>query len=128
MTLRHYAGYVSVDWERDGDDVEPLLWCLRFAVSDAFPFDYFLRGILLGDDDAPSGGDPGWVMYPERLKDGRKIYRAWTNPDMSYLDPCEGQYDEATAKRLVRRTLENYAKANPEFSSNVQEVIEKYGL
>ena len=128
MTPRHYGGYVSVDWEVDGEDIEPLLWCLRFVVGYYQPLDYFLRGVLTGEESAPSGGDPGWLMYPERLADGRTVYQAWTNPDISYIDPCEGVYDEATVKRLVRRTLENFRKAQPERSVEVDEVIAKYCL
>jgi hypothetical protein len=128
MSVRPWGGYVSVDWELDGDNVEPLLWCLSFAVVDHFPLDYFLHGILTGDDAAPSGGDPGWLLYPERVDGGGVIYRAWTDSAMSYLEPCEGDYDEVTVKRLVRRTLENFAKANPQHRPQVESLINEYSL
>jgi hypothetical protein len=126
--IRHYSGYVSVDWKFDGEDIEPLLYCLRFAISDAFPVDYFLRGILMGDESAPSGGDPGWVLYQDRVEAGRMIYHAWTNPDMSYLGPSEGDYDEDIVKLHVRRTLDNFAKAHPECRTEVDQIVAQYDL
>jgi hypothetical protein len=126
MTMRDWEGYVSVDWEVDGDNIEPLLYCLSFAIQLNRPLDYFLPGILTGE--GTSGGDPGWVMYPERRSDGRTVYVAWTNPDMSDLDPCEGEYDEATVKLHVRRTLNNFAHAHPESTAEVDRLVAKYGL
>jgi hypothetical protein len=121
-------GYVgdAEDWGAYG----PLLYCLGFAVENVAgkPVDYFLRGILNGDEDAPSGGDPGWVLYRDRFENGQVVYHAFTNPEMSGLDPSEADYDEVTVKLHVRRTLDNFAKAHPERQAEVREVVTKYRL
>jgi hypothetical protein len=101
---------------------------LSYAIAVNYPLDYFLGGILTGDESAPSGGDPGWVLYQDRVEQGRIIYHAWTNADISELDPCEADYDEATVKLHVRRTLDNFAKAHPERQADVDKVIAKYAL
>jgi hypothetical protein len=125
-TLCHYSGYVSVDWKIDGEDVEPLLWCLSFAVVDHCALDHFLRGILTGD--GPSGGDPGWSIDRWVGPEGAVVYLANTDPDMSYLDPHEGVYDERTVFRVVRRALENLRTAHPKRSGEIDAVKAKYDL
>jgi hypothetical protein len=105
----------------------PLLYCIGNAIP-CRPLDYFLKGIFTDDEMAPGGGDPGWVWWRERQSDGSYLYYAWTDPEMSALEPFEASYDEITVKRYVRRTLENYAEAHPERQAEVVEVITKFGL
>ncbi|RCS56430.1 hypothetical protein DU000_12500 [Parvibium lacunae] len=110
------------------ENIAPLLWCLDFAIVPHYPVDYFLPGIFTDDENALGGGDPGWVWHREKQSDGTYRYYAWTVEDTSYLDPCEGEYDEATVKYHVRRALENFRQAHPERNAEVDEVIAKYAL
>jgi len=121
-------GYVG-EWE-DWAKYGPLLYCLGFAIENVKgqPVDYFLRAFFSDDKESPSGGDPGWLLYRDRVELGRTIYHAFTVPDASGLDPHEADYDEATVKRLVRRTLENFRAAHPERSNEIDAVVSKYGL
>ena len=114
--------------------LEPLLWCLDFAIAQYHPLDYFLSGIFT--QIGPVGGDPGWQLFREEDDAGRPVldksgtpmFYAWTDPNTSGLNPHEGTYNEATVKIHVRATLENFRKAHPGRSSEVDKVIVRYGL
>ncbi|WP_217900187.1 hypothetical protein [Noviherbaspirillum humi] len=128
VTEKQIGGnYTWWDSENDSHTLLPLLYCVGNALPYQ-PLDYFLRGIFTDDPLAPGGGDPGWVWYREKQDDGTYRYYAWTYAEMSGLDPCEGDYDEATVKRLVRETLENFRKAHPDRAAEIDEVINKYDL
>jgi hypothetical protein len=125
---RRIGTYVWWDSATESVELLPLLECLSYAIESNRPLDYFLRGILGGDATAPSGGDPGWVLYQDHLEGGRVIYHAFTDPEMSGLDPNEGDYDEWTVKLHVRRALDNFVTAHPDQANEVRDVVLKYGL
>lgn len=128
VTERQIGGnYTWWDSECDSVDLLPLLYCIGNAVPYR-PLDYFLRGIFTDDAMAPGGGDPGWGWWRERKDDGHYLYHAWTNPDISALEPFEADYDEVTVKRCVRRTLEDFSEAHPDRKAEVEEVIMRFGL
>lgn len=114
-------------WDADFDSVDllPLLYCIGNAIPYQ-PLDYYLQGIFT--DQGPCGGDPGWGIEKKITTDGKKVYWAYSNAEISGLDPCEGDYDEETVKKHVRRTLENFRKSHPERSREVDEVVAKYQL
>ena len=119
------GNYTWWDADTESEALLPLLYCIGNAIPHV-PLDYFLRGIFTGI--GPCGGDPGWGIEKKSAADGKVFYWAYCLPDISGLDPCEGEYDEATVKKHVRRTLENFRKAHPERAAEVNEVISKYQL
>jgi hypothetical protein len=121
------GNYTWWDAEKDSAALLPLLYCIGNAIPHE-PLDYFLRGIFTDDKLAPGGGDPGWTWYRDRLPDGSYTYHAWTNEDSSGLDPCEGDYDEATVKLHVYRTLMNFAETHSESKDEVEDVVARYAL
>lgn len=123
-----FGEYVWLMHDEDDAGLYPLAECLSYAINSYQPLDYFLGGLLTDDELALSGGDPGWSWYREKQPDGTYKYHAWTYSEISGLDPCEGEYDEATVKKYVRRTLENFRKAHPERAKEVEDVIAKYQL
>jgi hypothetical protein len=136
MVVRHWGGYVSVDWDCDGDNIEPLLWCLRFLIVDHLPLDYWLSRIFPAIEKRYAGGDPGWEITNVDLDtgdmlydpSGKIIYRVWIDEDISYLESGVGIYEEAIIKYHVRRTLENFRAINPASSSEIDALVLKYGL
>ena len=125
-------GYVS-NYNSASNDLAPLLWCLGFVITDR-ELDFYLQGTFTGK--GLCGGDPGWQLFPEKDDVGRPVldesdkpmFYAWTDPDISGLNPHEGTYDEATVKKHVRATLENFRKAHPGRSPEVDKVIVRYEL
>lgn len=125
MVMEPYGGYVTVDWGVDGYEVEPLLFCLRFAISDRYPVDFFLNGIILGS--GPAGGDPGWQIDRVVQPNGETSYVAQVS-EVHGLDPRESTYSQAVFDEHVRRTLGRYAQRHPEAAREVEHLIHIYGL
>jgi PAS domain-containing protein len=132
---RRIGNYIWWDSEVESESLLPLLECLSYAIEINRPVDFFIRRILPADQPHYAGADPGWEVtnaHPDgslmRDAEGRVLYRAWTIEDISGLDPAEGEYDEATVRLHIRRTLDNFRAAHPERAAEVDEVIAKYGL
>lgn len=106
----------------------PLLWGLDYAIEINFPIEEFVQGLFTDYENAPSGGDPGWAIYKDRVEDGRAIFHAWTDPNMSYLDPSEADYEEWIVKRRVREALEEFLLSYPSRAALVARLIERYEL
>jgi hypothetical protein len=119
------GNYTWFDKDKDSLELLPLLYCIG-NTTHASSIDYYLKGIFTGV--GPCGGDPGWQLFPDDDYIDKKMFYAWTNADISGLDPHEGTYDEATVKKHVRATLENFRKAHPERSIEVDEVILRFLL
>ncbi len=119
------GNYVFQDSDDRAGALLPLLQCLRFAVALNRPLDYFLKGIFTGEGTC--GGDPGWVIEKIIADDTSAKYYAFISEDCCD-PPNEGTYDEATVKKHVRATLENFRKAHPERTIEVDEVIARFGL
>lgn len=136
MTVRHWSGYVSIDCECDGNNIESLLWCLRFLIVDHLPLDYWLSRIFPAIEKRYAGGDPGWEITNVQLDTGdalcdsmgRAIYRVWIDESISYLESGVGFYEEAIVKHHVRRTLENFRAMHPAYSIEIDALVLKYGI
>lgn len=131
-----FGEYVWLKRDESTLSLYPLAECLSYVINSFQPLDYWLRQIFPSTEPHYAGGDPGWeitnydpdtgeMLYDET---GNIKYHAWTNEDISGLDPCEGEYDEATVKKHVLRTLENFRHAHPERTKEVDEVIARYQL
>lgn len=121
------GNYTWWDAEQDSPLLLPLLYCIGNAIPHQ-PLDYFLRGLFTDDELAPGGGDPGWAWHRHMRADGTLAYRVWTHEEVSGLECNEGEYDEATVKHHIYRTLLNFAEARPEHGDEVREVIARYHL
>lgn len=111
----------------------PLLWCLLGILSE--PLDPYLGGILPLGKPGYCGGDPGWEISTndtdnnERFDDqGRRMYFAWTDPEMSGLNPNAAWYSEDVVRHHLRRVLENFLKVHPDRKVEVDSLVLKYKL
>jgi hypothetical protein len=112
MTASRIGSYVVVDLELERDDIVVLVEALSYAILPNHRVDKYLQGIFTGI--GPSGGDPGWAIDRTVNEAGVAVYDVFMSGDISGQDIEEARYDEATVKRHVRRTLENFAAAHPE--------------
>jgi hypothetical protein len=110
MNTSRVGNYTVFDQDKDDDSTRPLLEALRFAIQPYKPLSYFLDGIFL--DIGFTGGDPGWVIERRLGGPEGKTFWVYLSSDYSYEEEDEFWYDEATVKRHVRRTLENFAIVN----------------
>lgn len=124
QSTNQIGNYVWRDPNDETNFLLPLLECLRFAVTLNRTLDYFLEGVFTGK--GPCGGDPGWVIERTAID---KLVKYQVHISEDFCDPPnEGTYDEATVKKHVRATLENFRAAHPERSGEVDEVIIRFSL
>lgn len=123
--------YVDEFDERDA--LAPLMWCFLGVVSD--PLDHYLKGILPLGKPGSCGGDPGWGIYTddmdnnERFDDqGRRMYFAWTDAEISGLTPNAAWYSEDVVRYHLRRVFENFVAAHPQRKAEVDALLLKYKL
>lgn len=131
---KRIGNYIRWDAEKEPATLRPLLECLRFAINDLAPLDYWIGRMFPASEPQYAGGDPGWQITNydpatgEILSDadGAAAYRCWIHPD--YCDVTEGEYDVATLKSHIHRTLMNFAEAHPDRRAEVEEVVARYTL
>lgn len=135
MTKIRIGNYAYFDAEIQGMDLLPLLECLRFAINDAHPLDFYLKGILPPGKGGYCGGDPGWEISgsDDDLKNwyddaGNRLYYAWTNQSVSELDPPDGYYPVDVVRHHVLEVLQNFRALNPGRSSEVDAAIKRFEL
>jgi hypothetical protein len=126
MSTSRLGNYVIVDWDCERGDIAPLVEALSYAIQANRRVDFFLEGIFTGN--GPSGGDPGWAIDRATDQIVERQFHVYMSSDISGHDIDEAVYDEATVKRHVRRTLENFAAMHPDRKQEVEEALLKYKL
>lgn len=141
MTKVWIGDYVSFDAETQDMVLLPLLECLRYAIRPDRPADFFLKSLL--GEDGPGGGDPGWsihwipkeseALFPDAwglcmsgLPGEGGCYEAWTNQEISDLDPPCAYYSKLVVYRHVREVLENFRLGNPKREREVDSIIKRF--
>jgi hypothetical protein len=99
-----------------------------FADADALGWwlmERYLKGSLGKDSSAVCGDGETFHLYPP--DDDSPLYYAWTPAD-TFVEPNDGDYDEATVKYYIRSAFDKMWELRPERRAEIEAIIQKYAL
>ncbi|WP_053937420.1 hypothetical protein [Amantichitinum ursilacus] len=130
-----------------GSKYELLFYCVSFALYAASsPLDRHLKGILIEDEFAPSGGDPGWslniisdadsAIRPDLWKqhlltsaeNDSTCYEAWADSATSGIPEEAAYYTICEVRKFILMALQNIALKHPHRANEVNQIIAAYDL
>lgn len=145
MTKVRLGYCVYFDADRQDAGLLPLLECLSHAIGPRRPIDRFVRHYI-GENGGVAGGDPGWsvdwisdannALFPEAWKrcmnsvpegDGG-CFEAWTDQNISCLDPPYGYYPKSIVLRYTIEALEALSSLHVELKVEIDSLIEKFRM